>query len=58
MIFTRMKYNIGDRKVIVNECNVDQVSSTKFLGIIIDEKLNSFFAHPTYIKQNYKTYRK
>lgn len=49
MVFGHRKYKIENEKVIINKCTVDQVTTTRFLGVIIDEQLN-WFAHIKHIK--------
>ena len=38
MVFTN-KILLGDAKIVINNHDVERVQTTKFLGVIIDEKL-------------------
>ena len=40
MLFHRSRIkNVNSRKVSINEINIDEVSHTQFLGLILDKKL-------------------
>ena len=49
MIFTRQKYSSKKPKIIINETELEQVSSIKFLGVVLNDRLN-WSDHKTYIK--------
>ena len=52
---TRIKHNTNI-KILINNNIMDHINNTKFLGVIIDSKLN-WTAHILYIKkQNFKIY--
>ena len=40
MIFGKGKRTLNDYHVYINNVEIEQVSSTKFLGVLIDDKLN------------------
>ena len=50
---TRIKHNTNI-KILINNNIVDHINNTKFLGVIIDSKLNC--THTLHKKQNFKIY--
>ena len=51
MVFHRARRKVSHNKLFINNSMVTQVSCSKFLGIIIDNKLN-WTTHIAYIKTN------
>ena len=49
MVFSLKKKQISSLKLTINNQNIQKVNATKFLGVIIDDKL-SWFNHVQYVK--------
>ena len=49
MVFHRSRIKINNQNILLDDSQLEQINFTKFLGVIIDDKLN-FINHIAYIK--------
>ena len=49
----RLEYNKLEGRVIINNCEIQEVAFTKFLGIIIDKNLK-WTNHISYIQKKFQ----